>query len=45
MQHDPIPKNNDKNKRIEEDGEIRIFTKAQKDICWNNAKRILGRDR
>ena len=44
MQHDPIPKNNDKNKRIEEDGEIRIFTKAQKDICWNNAKIILGRD-
>ena len=33
-----------KNPKLEEDGTIRIFTKAQKDICWNNAPAVPGRD-
>jgi len=28
----------------DEKGEQRIFTKAQKDLCWNNAVSIPGRD-
>ncbi len=39
-----IPQQQPKNPKIEEDGEKRIFTKTQKDICWNNAPTIPGRD-
>lgn len=37
-------KNYKKNNKLEEDGEKRIFTKTQKEICWNNAPTIPGRD-
>ena len=46
QQSKPAQKPKKKSMTVEEEelGEHRLFTRHQKEVCWNNAKPMLGRD-